>query len=368
MNRGNDKLRITVRGVVPVVLLTILIMICTVPTSSRAAEKVLRFATTAAATDCGSVGLAGWMDEVEKRTNGAVKFEKFWAGSLVPGAQILTGIDSGVADMGQLILSYYMSTLPLHTVVSVPGTGGYGGWARAQGFMHLYDRVPELRAELARYHAIPLAIRGSALGLNLLSKKAVRQLADIKGMKIRSTGYAQNMVTELGGVPVGVSWDEIYTAFDRGTVQATLQDLSGFTGLKLYEVGKYLTMLGLSDTQIVIAIRKEVFDSLPESVRKVMLDLAEEEGITSVMRAYYNCPESLETYNFKTGTWQKAGVEIINLSPDDQTRLKAAEANVRAKWITEMRGKGFEAEKIYNAFVELCTQWEKRTPKEFQGK
>jgi TRAP-type C4-dicarboxylate transport system substrate-binding protein len=119
---------------------------------------------------------------------------------------------------------------------------------------------------------------------------------------------------------------------------------------------------------IVIAIRKEVFESLPESVRKLMLELAEEEATTGIMRAYYDCPKAAAVYDFKAGLYPKEGVEMISLSSADRSRLKAAEATVRNMWINEMSGKGFEAEKIYNTFAELCAQWDKKTPKEFMGK
>lgn len=368
MDRCKRTIRLFGSGLAVLSLVASVIVVLAAHTPSLAATaKVLRFATTAAAIDCGSAGLDGWMIEVEKRTQGAVKFEKFWAGSLVPGPNILDGIDSGVADVGQLILSYFMSKLPLHTVAVVPGMELNSAWARGQAFMQLYDRVPQLRTELGKYHGIPLAIRGSA-GLNLISKKPIRRLADIKGMKIRSTGYAQNMVAELGAVPVGLAWSEIYTGFERGTIDGSMQDLSGMTGLNLQDLGKYLTMFNLPDTAIVIAIRKEVFDGLPEKVKKVMLDMAQEEGTTTIMRSYFTCPKSVETFDLKTGIWRRAGVEVVNLSPDDQSLIKTAGAKVRGQWIAEMSAKGFESEKIHNAFVELCAKWEKKTPKDLQGK
>jgi len=362
-----DRSKSTVRFIVFLSIVLCTLISLTIVRSGPVAAKELRFATTAAGTDCGSVGYEWWLSEIERRTKGALKFERFWAGSLMPGPKIIDGIDSGVADVGQLIMAYYAGKLPLHTVANTPGTGGYSTWARAQAFMDLYDRVPALRAELEEYDAVPIAIRGST-GLNLITKEPVRKLADMKGMKIRCTGYAQKTIAELGAVPVYLSWGEIYTALDRGTVEGTFMDLTAIASLKLYESAKNITMLRQADTMIVLVIKKEVLKDLPESASKVILDLAEEEAITGIMRAYYNCPKAAATFDLKNGLFPKEGVEIINLPSEDRPVLKTVEEKVRNMWIAEMSKKGFEAEKIYNTFAELCAQWDKKTPNEFKGK
>lgn len=363
--RKNLISKLVLTYVAGVLVLATLITGCAQP---QPQVTILKYAEFSTQTDCAAQGLIWYLDEVEKRSGGLVRFEKYFAGSLAPGPEILEAVSSGMADVGHLAAFYFPSDLPLHQVANAPEPVAYSTWTRAMAFMELYDRVPEFKAELEKYHVIPLAARGSS-GMNLITKKPVRTLADLKGMKIRCFGYAQHVLAALGAVPVSLSWDEIYTGLEKGTVDGSCQDDSAMALLNLFDIAKYHTELHLADTILLLVIREESFDALPGKVQKIMKDIAGEEAITGIHRTYFSCPEAAEAHDYgPTGIWQKKGVEVITLSAADKAELSTVEKQIREKWIAEGAAKGLATQKVAAAFLELCEKWESKVPKDLKGK
>lgn len=61
-------------------------------------------------------------------------------------------------------------------------------WTLMMAFRELYDRVPALGKELARYNALPFGMC-SAAPYQVISRRPIRTLEDIKGVKARAVGY-----------------------------------------------------------------------------------------------------------------------------------------------------------------------------------
>lgn len=348
---------------VTILALLVFVVGCAQPAPTPTAEPtVLKFGHLLAREDGPSSGAEWWMDEVEKRSGGLVKFERYWSGSLAPGPELLEAIDSGIADVAAILPPMMPGKIPLHIITTLPGVNPHV-WPRGMAIMELYERVPEFKVELAKYHAMPLAFMASS-PQNLLSRKPVRTLDDLKGMKIRAKGYYLQLLEKLGAVPVTMTWGEIYTALQRGTIGGWLQDSSGFVALGAQETAKYHTQLNGSGTGFLIVIRQETFDSLPAEVQKVMLDMAKEEATTGIIRGYLAYPAT-------AGTWdamKEAGVELITLPPEEQARLESTMVECRELWVAEREAEGLPARKLLTEYMKLLEKYEPLTPEDLKNK
>lgn len=65
-------------------------------------------------------GTRPWMDEITKRSNGAITFEYFPAQQLGKAADMLTLTQTGVADIGYVGPSYVSEKMPMSDVVQMP--------------------------------------------------------------------------------------------------------------------------------------------------------------------------------------------------------------------------------------------------------
>jgi len=74
----------------------------------------------------------------------------------------------------------------------------------------------------------------------MLSKKPVRTLAELKGLKVRSSGKIADVLKAAGASPVLVPGEEIYTALSTGVIDAAHWGAAaGALTMKLCEPAKY---------------------------------------------------------------------------------------------------------------------------------
>ena len=90
-----------------------------VPAAFAAETITLRFATYQPPTGIEGEAPKWLMEEITKRTNGQVKFEQYFGGSLLKAREILSGVQSGTADMGFVFTAYYPKELPVHSFPQV---------------------------------------------------------------------------------------------------------------------------------------------------------------------------------------------------------------------------------------------------------
>jgi|SRR5215216_3278055 TRAP-type transport system periplasmic protein len=75
----------------------------------------------------------------------------------------------------------------------------------------------------------------------LFSKRAVRKMDDLKGMKIRVHSVAIAQLTAgLGADPLTIAFAEVYTGLERGTLDGGFTAAGPGHSQKWYEVTKYL--------------------------------------------------------------------------------------------------------------------------------
>jgi TRAP-type C4-dicarboxylate transport system substrate-binding protein len=77
----------------------------------------LRFATYHSPIGPEGEGPKWLMEEITKRTDGEVKFEQYFAGSLLNARELLKGIQSGTADMGYIFTPYFPRELVMNSIL-----------------------------------------------------------------------------------------------------------------------------------------------------------------------------------------------------------------------------------------------------------
>ena len=91
---------------------------------------------------------------------------------------------------------------------------------------------------------------------NIFANKPVRNMAEMKGLKVRVQGAPiwSKTFSAIGMSPTVIAYDEIYNAIQNGVIQAGENEAAGVEAMKFYEVGPNLNM-----TQHAITIRPICF-------------------------------------------------------------------------------------------------------------
>ncbi|OPY02384.1 MAG: Sialic acid-binding periplasmic protein SiaP precursor [Syntrophorhabdus sp. PtaB.Bin047] len=286
--------------------------------------------------------------EIEKRTGGRVKLQLYPGSTLAPAKFTYNAVLDGVADVGHLVFSYSRGSFPLIEILDLP-LGSKAGSLSTHLMNAWYKKFqPKELKELKI-----LFITGK--GPNIIhTKRPVNKLADLKGMKIRTTGLGEKIVSGLGAVPVGMAMPETYDAIQKGVAEGVLAPEEALLNWRFAEVVKYTTPLYGANSSACIAhvMSKKKWDSLPEDVRKIW-DKFNEEWIDVVAKMYDE--EDIEGEAFA----KKKGVKMLALSKEDQAKCAAAAQPILQDYIKRMKAKGLPGEES----VKFCLDYIKARQK-----
>ena len=111
---------------------------------------------------------------------------------------------------------------------------------------------------------------------NMYTKKPVKSVADLNGMKIRvQTSKTMVKMTELlGGSPSPLSFGEIYTALQQGVVDGAENNLISYAESKHYEVAPYFTFDAHSISPDVMIMNTKAWNKLSEDEQKIIKQAA----------------------------------------------------------------------------------------------
>lgn len=259
------------------------------------------------------IGAQAFADKVKEMTEGRITIEVFPAGTLGPGLKVTETVKNGVAQMGHTWIGYDWGADPTAVLF-----GGYAGSFDTEKMLHWLYRAggAELQAEwrMEKFDvvSIPLFIRTAEVFLH--SRKPVRTLEDLKGLKLRTAGAWLDISRSMGAAPVTTPGGEVYTALERGAIDATewgtlWEDISpGF-----HRVTKYVIIPGIHQptAPFELVVNKDAWAELSEEDQRIIRDAAFMTTMNSWLTIGQEDAKALAFY-------REQGNEIVELDPEVQ--------------------------------------------------
>ena len=184
-----------------------------------------------------------WMDEIEERSRGSIRFDRFWDGTLLGATETIEGLADGRADVAQVLPSVYPGRFPLTSIGELPFMSSNAP-AVARAFTNLSEEGP-LREEWTRQKLVPLAFSigaSSAMG----TKFPVREAEDLRGKRLRATDRGSKVLQSVGANLINIELAEIYGSMERGLVDGFYGIPFSFIGpMKFGEVSRQFTDTGI---------------------------------------------------------------------------------------------------------------------------
>lgn len=290
-----------------------------------------------------------WAKEVVRRSDGKVAINVFSGGTLLKAEDTYSGVVKGVADIGMSCFAYTRGRFPVMEAIDLPL--GYPNGKVATLAANEFVKVMNPK-ELDEVKVLYLHAHGPGL---LHSKKPVRSLDDLKGMKIRSTGLSAKVVKALGGVPVAMPQPETYEALRKGVVDGTFGPIETLKGWKHAEVIRYTTdcrSIGYT-TAMFVVMNKNKWDSLPPDVKKAFEDTSRE-----WIQVHANTWDELDDEGLQyTKTMDN---EIIRLSSGENEAWVKAVRPVIDEYVREVGSKGLPAAKAVAELRRIIAELNKK--------
>lgn len=261
-------------------------------------------------------GINVFMEEVRK-ADPSIDFKVFPAGQLGKPADSVRALQSGLADIGQIVVTYHREELPLSNVINLPWDGA-DSWTLSNAFMRATLEPGPIRDEWNRNGLIALMSVTNAPYEIHAPARPLTGLASLSGLKMRSPGGSYDEIIKLlGAVPVSMPIPDSFEALQRGTIDATLYSFSNWAGLRLQEVVKHTTTnVALpAASGLTFAISQQAFDSLSPKQRAVLLEAGRKAAIRSQTVQLESNEAALKRFvadGLKTYEWPKAELEALN--------------------------------------------------------
>lgn len=302
-----------------------------------------------------------WMEEVERRSNGRIKFARFWAQTLVPSTDQLRAVTTGIADVSCILSGFWPADLPLSNVAWLPGITT-DSWSGMMALRELIQTYPAFKQELEDKNKIKF-VTGAAVGPSgIITTRPVRTLDDLKGMKIISiAGPLSDWLKALGATAVFIPAPERYDALSRKTADGFTGQPINISVFRYYEPAKYYIDSFLGSGSHYLAMNLGSWNKLPADLKKV-IEETETYGINEAARRF-----QYEGYSKRINEVLKpAGVQFTEPSPADVIRAKkVAREVVWEKWIRDNEAKKLPARQIFNDFIRHYKKYEAISP--FKG-
>ncbi|HVY00454.1 MAG TPA: TRAP transporter substrate-binding protein [Pseudorhodoplanes sp.] len=151
------------------------------------------------------------------------------------------------------------------------------------------------------------------------TKKPIKNMADLKGMKFRVMGNPMfvDMANSMGGNGVAMGYDQVFNALQTGVIDGAENNPPSFVFDNHYQVAKYYTIDEHLIVPEMLVMSKKVFDQMSKEEQTALLKFARE--------AQFEERKLWEVYEKEAMDKAKAaGIQIIHLSDADKKEMQNA--------------------------------------------
>lgn len=316
------------------ILITAFAAMVFIPLPVAAKQIKLSYANFPPAPTFPCVQMERWKKEVEKRTNGKVLVNTYPGGTLLGAKNMMDGVIAGQADIGNLCMAYQPGRFMITNGTSLP----LGIPNAKVGSLVLWDLYKKYKPKsFAKVKVLTMFTTAPA---NIMSKKPVRTLGDIRGMDLRASGGAAQILKSWGANQVGMPMSATPEALQKGVVQGLFSSLEVMKDFKFAEICKYATMTETVIYPFAVVMNMDSWNSLPKDIQKVFEEMGTEQAEWTGVYMDNHVKESVE--------WSKKtyNVEFTELSKEQKNKWNNMLTPLTDEWIKGAEAKGVPAKAI----------------------
>lgn len=216
-------------------------------------------------------GAEKFAEDVRSMSNGRLDIKVFAGGELVPALQAFDAVSQGSVEMGHGSPYYWAGKVPEAQFFSTVPFGmtvrGMQAWLYHGGGLELWREIYK------PFNIYPLPMGNTGIQMGGWFNKKIDSVADLQGLRMRIPGLGGKVLKKAGGNPVLMSGGEIYTALERGIIDAT-EWVAPFHDLRLglNRAARYYYYPGWHEpgTEFELMINIAHWQTLPEDLKAIV--------------------------------------------------------------------------------------------------
>ncbi len=308
------------------------------------AQAPLTFSSWVPPTHHLTIWQANWAADIEKATNGRVKFQSLPKHPSAPPGTF-DAVREGLVDLSFTTASY---TPARHVFPKLPELPGAGDTAEVNSVA--YSRIHWKHFhKLGEYNGVKLLAVWTHGPGQMHTKKPIRTLADFKGMKIRTGGgISEDVITALGGSPFFKPAGESFELLKSGVADGIFFPLESIVSFKLDTVLEQTTIFpgGLYSSAFGFFMNQAKWDKLAKQDQ----DIIEKHGYEYAARSNGKSWDTADQRGLEA--IKKSQIRLVTADAALQAEAQKRSAPIIEEWIKQASAKGVDAKAILAEFRE----------------
>lgn len=275
------------------------------------------------------------LDKVAEATNHKLQFKEYGGGTLLGARDGFKAVRGGVAEWATCYVQFEGSNFALSKVWEQPFVQPANPMVATRIAFELAPRY--FAPEFAR-QGVMMAGAMQVRSTDLMSKRPVRRVEDLRGMRIIAQSLPAGAAEALGFTLVRIPYPEIHAALEHGLADGVLWSDFGFVPYRIYELAKYRTTLGLNGSSVNMCANLQWYGKLPPELQKTFSSLLEpwSQAAAKVTQVDYSSQTAERIY-------RENGVALITLPPEELQKMRALLQPTVDQWARELERQGLPA-------------------------
>ena len=289
-----------------------------------------------------SVVLQGWANEVERATNGRVKFTMLPKHPSAPPGTF-DAVRDGLVDLSYVTASYTPARHVLPLMAELPGAGDTA-LVNSVAYSRIHWKYFQQVGEYKGVKLLGVFTHGPG---QMLTKKPVRSIDDIQGLKIRTGGgVAESVAKALGTSAFVKPAPESFELLKSGVADGVFFPLESVISFKLETVLEQATLFpgGMYSSAFGFFMNEDKWNKLPKQDQEAIEKLSGEH-IARLAGGSWDEADKKGLEGMK-----KIGMKVVNADPAFVAEVQKRSAPIIEDWIKQANAKGVDARKILDEF------------------
>ena len=306
------------------------------------AQTTLTYSSWVSPTHHLTLWQTGWTKEVEKATNGRVKFQMLPKHpSAAPGT--FDAVRDGLMDLSYVTASYTPARHVLPTMAELPGMGNTSE-VNSVAYSRIYWKYFDQIGEYKGVKLLGVFTHGPG---QIFTKKAVKSIADLQGLKIRTGGgVAESVGNAIGAVAFVKPAPESFELLKSGVADGTFFPLEAFVSFKLETVVAQVTEVpgGLYSSSFGFFMNEDKWNKLAKTDQAAIDRLSREHVARTAGKSWDGADAKARD------AIEKARVPLVKASPGLVAEVQKRSGPIIEDWIAKANAKGVDAPKVLAEF------------------
>ncbi|MCL6611682.1 MAG: DctP family TRAP transporter solute-binding subunit [Peptococcaceae bacterium] len=278
---------------------------------------------------------------VEEQSKGRVDVQIFANGQLGGDRQMTEGVALGTIQMTLPATSVFTAYNKKFGILDMP----FIFKNEQAGFKALDGELGEMLNKLLLEKGIYCFGYNYNGARNISNNvRPIHEPKDLKGVKMRTmeSPVYIDLFKYLGANPTPMSFGEVYTALQQGTVDGQENAASLVYATKFHEVQKYYSLTGHTHSFLGVIINDKFYKGLPADIQKIVAD-----GARKYLIDYQRELETKDNSKY-IEMLKQAGMQVNEITPENHEKFVAALKPMYEKYQKEIGQDMFDLVAKYN--------------------